>query len=756
MQSGARRRGQASVPAAPPRVPPPAPAPGNIARQLSVREGEGQGRRARRMMGALERRLDEEHWRLPSAIAQLQRHIAARAARELRTCLLALNRKLLANALEADEATEMKADAVLFGLPEALVAIIRASAESAEERAVAESGLSLWHELQVESLSLLRELCFAVPSYARGLALDAPLMVALFGRLREAPLFDHVVALLEEILCAGSVNPYLPPDTFDLAAVPDVLGLIGALSGRQLAFFCRLLVLLIFEPQERQLPAALKAAEAPRAEGGVALVERNQELLLSQPWLLDRLITLLHLQHVVPPGSNLYTQMSHADLFQLFTGHEDAAEWAELRAQADAALALAADAAAAPTPPAQLSFRDLTMAVHQIELLFSLCALLTGKRRAHVQDAMAARGVVRSLSRLFDAIDWRPLAAHEHVRPHNSPNCECGPETAMRVQFLRVLLNLCDRDSPNLLNKLLLLTPAELATLDLPPAVRAEAEARAALGCAGSEGIAVKLIKQFMRQPRDSSLRFWFASALEAFFRGGERHLQLFAVRHGLLDHLVAELVADDAGPAAAMLPVFDLLGELLKFNPAALAQLSQRLGPYQLDKLTALLASRLVDSNVFVRSIMLTTAAAAAEGVTLRDDRLVAWFERERTRLLRDLMECVSVDGLTQENICCLNTTLIGLVLVARNGPAHLAAFVERLWEGELEAGREPRRLFENFAALTRFWRSYYRTRRRDCDSLQFSSRIPFAEWTATHQHVSALLAHHLAGEAPPPPRPT
>ena len=41
-------------------------------------------------------------------------------------------------------------------------------------------------------------------------------------------------------------------DTFDLSKVPDLGAIMESFSSRQLSFFCRLLVLLIFESSVRE------------------------------------------------------------------------------------------------------------------------------------------------------------------------------------------------------------------------------------------------------------------------------------------------------------------------------------------------------------------------------------------------------------------------------------------------------------------------------------------------------------------------
>ena len=54
------------------------------------------------------------------------------------------------------------------------------------------------------------------------------------------------MSLLEEILAVRI-------ETFSLALVPDLYALIAKFTARQLAHFCRVLSLVLFEPEDRQI-----------------------------------------------------------------------------------------------------------------------------------------------------------------------------------------------------------------------------------------------------------------------------------------------------------------------------------------------------------------------------------------------------------------------------------------------------------------------------------------------------------------------
>ena len=90
------------------------------------------------------------------------------------------------------------------------------------------------------AMAVLREHIFASATPPEGACMHAPFIHFLFRKMACAPLFDNAVCLAEEILA-------LREQTFDLGCVTGFHGLIRGFSTRQLAFFCRVLALVVFE-----------------------------------------------------------------------------------------------------------------------------------------------------------------------------------------------------------------------------------------------------------------------------------------------------------------------------------------------------------------------------------------------------------------------------------------------------------------------------------------------------------------------------
>jgi hypothetical protein len=214
-------------------------------------------------------------------------------------------------------------------------------ARDLSEEIVNQKLVGCWNELFMS----LRELIYAMPVLVEnGEVLDGGDFVPfLFTLLAHDSCFDGAAALIEEILTvqSQSLHQLPPPDdtametavrsvgyaasasTFFLGNVPDLYELWGGFNCRQLAHFCRLLALLIFEPEDRQVlesPAVLKSIEllqlrrdrAARA-GRDATVDMNQAVLLGDLDLVKKLLKLLRVMNFGPSltRSTPYQVMSH-------------------------------------------------------------------------------------------------------------------------------------------------------------------------------------------------------------------------------------------------------------------------------------------------------------------------------------------------------------------------------------------------------------------------------------------------------------
>ncbi|KAG0714863.1 Short transient receptor potential channel 4-associated protein [Chionoecetes opilio] len=158
---------------------------------------------------------------------------------------------------------------------------------------------------------------------------------------------------------------------------------------------------------------------------------------------------------------------------------------------------------------------------------------------------------------------------------------------------------------------------------------------------------------------------------------------------------------------------------------------------PFGEKQLFLLVTKNLVDSNMLVRSLVLShdffvrvqgVEAFAAKSRTLHH---VSTF-KQRLIFLVQLIKTISVDTLTQENVSCLNTSLVILMLAHKH--SELPLYLEAL-----RTHVEPH-LLTNLRSLLRFWQTHYlHNKDKDCNTLQRSSGISFDFWRET---VSTLVA--------------
>lgn len=134
---------------------------------------------------------------------------------------------------------------VMFGGMRLLLMVLEPPLSKPDARQILSSTIQRHVELWNEVLVILREVCFAVPTLADSIFTDSHL-VFLFTLLSHDYVFENTMNLLEEILAVRR-------DTFCLSLVPDFFQLVQRLSARRLAHFCRVLALLLFEPEDRQI-----------------------------------------------------------------------------------------------------------------------------------------------------------------------------------------------------------------------------------------------------------------------------------------------------------------------------------------------------------------------------------------------------------------------------------------------------------------------------------------------------------------------
>ena len=269
-----------------------------------------------------------------------------------------------------------------------------------------------------------------------------------------------------------------------------------------------------------------------------------------------------------------------------------------------------------PSPTAakkELQFHAMFLNPHHVELLFVLCTLLSGRRKINVQQKLASLGLADILLDMYGRMSWesKPFHGHNPMEHIHGPGCDCNPESALRVQYLRLVHNSYDRDFLGNSYKVLLLSTAEKELLN-----RCKSPSEVSLEGffigSSDRGIFTRIVHTLLKEPVESVYRFWLSSCLESFLRGSSPDEQVFIAISGILSYTVKHIVDMGIRPSATtnLQTAFDLLGELVKGNQHTIEMVDSALGETNFSRFMDAVMSNLVDSNVFVRSLYLSIDA--------------------------------------------------------------------------------------------------------------------------------------------------
>ena len=279
---------------------------------------------------------------------------------------------------------------------------------------------------------------------------------------------------------------------------------------------------------------------------------------------------------------------------------------------------------------------------YQIEMLFVLSTLLGSKRKVDTQNELSKLNIIELLTSYLEYIEWgniysdsqRPSFNEENIdisddTAYHGRGCNCDCDSALKIQYLRLLYSFCGRDSENLENKLRLFTEKdirnflEIGYLDLIKIVLRDKylfyknnkdvkfntefmnlikifkldnenefnkiknkfkdiENLIFNICTPSNikfliqfynkndkqmGLFIKLIFKYMQECFYSSARFWISSCIEVMLRGNNTFLQTYAIYSGLLYCLLNDILYGKQDKNQTLQISFDILGELVKFN---------------------------------------------------------------------------------------------------------------------------------------------------------------------------------------------
>ena len=483
------------------------------------------------------------------------------------------------------------------------------------------------------------------------------------------------------------------PQTFSLCSVPMLKEVLCALDKKKLSSLCRILSIAMSDLDTLEQNKNLLAQNKQKRSSleSIPIREVNQELVMSVPGLLENILDIAVSKNYFPRHANSPTEIDNwmrfiddcisNDLGSELSNVRNNQSFAptaigfERPGQQDSNVmfSITGQSLTLPIEPQSNSHLSgthhfhnagISMAEHlltRVEALYVLSLLLIGKHRKQMQKELAEFGLIPRLSELMDSFVWKNSSGRSrtwNLVGHFS-GCECSPEVAVKIQFLRLLHSYCDQNP----YKHLLLTPCELDELqrikspdlprnsfhenpenvldsfiphnhtshssDLPNPIQSTSTDSATvrsttsnktdsavtqpipsisvhLMCGGTHGLLSKIIEVLKKEPTQSTFRFWLCRAIESFLRGRISYSdQIFLLRRGLLQHVTASIINTEHRTIQHEIiqSSFDLLGEMVKFNIDACQQLDAILNTEaKLKKTMILINDNLIDSNMFIR----------------------------------------------------------------------------------------------------------------------------------------------------------
>uniref|UniRef100_A0A803YLK7 Transient receptor potential cation channel subfamily C member 4 associated protein n=1 Tax=Meleagris gallopavo TaxID=9103 RepID=A0A803YLK7_MELGA len=567
-------------------------------------------------------------------------------------------------------------------------------------------------DLIKDCLSILYNTCICTEGVTRRLAERNDFVLFLFTLMTNKKTFLQTATLIEDILGVKK-------EMIQLDDIPNLASLVSSFDQQQLANFCRILAVTISEldtgSDDKHTLLAKNAQQKKNL--GPSRAEVNQATLLNIPGFIERLCKLATRKVSETTGTSSflqeleewYTWLDNALVLDaLMRVANEEAEQSSTESSDESGLANTSTRTQLPQ-----SMKIMHEIMYKLEVLYVLCVLLMGRQRNQVHKMIAEFKLIPGLNNLFDKLIWRKHSASALVLHGHNQNCDCSPDITLKIQFLRLLQSFSDHHE--------------------------------SLVCDGKRGLLTRLLQVMKKEPAESSFRFWQARAVESFLRGTTSYAdQMFLLKRGLLEHILYCIVDSECKSRDVLQSYFDLLGELMKFNIDAFKRFNKYINTDEKFQIFLnQINSSLVDSNMLVRCITLSldrfeNQSDAKVAEVLSECRLLTYMSQMSMRMsfLFRLINIIHVQTLTQENVSCLNTSLVILMLARRK--EKLPFYLRTLQQMEYTE-KYPGFILNNFHSLLRFWQQHYLNKDKDSTCLENSSCISFTYWKET---VSILLS--------------
>ena len=447
-------------------------------------------------------------------------------------------------------------------------------------------------------------------------------------------------------------------------------------------------------------------------------------------------------------------------------------------------------------------------ATNQIEMLFVLSTLLGSKRKIEIQDKLGDLNIIENLSSYLEFIEWgnifnnniRPAFAEQRINiqddsAYHGPGCCCDCDTALKIQYLRLIYSFCCRDGNNFHNKIKLFSIQDVENFlnkgyfhiiqifmkqkyeyyknkegtffnknfdtiyeklnlsQINPSKNSYDISEDLINMCdisniqkeidiynkddNKVGLLQKLIYKYMQECYYSSAKFWLSSCIEVILRGNNSFFQTYLACSGLMPCLLYDILYSNSDQSQILQLSFDILGELIKLNKGNFYILNY----FLVDKkefsdfcIKVIHKDKLVDSNVFLRAIILTNYFFDEDDKKNKIEeknyftngcKICSFIKKNLYKIFILLINVVKETNVNQTNISCINTGLLILIIeYLKNNLSEFLNKIKEIFKEEAING------LKNFKGLLKMWINFYHYRPKDSASLQYSTTISFNNW--------------------------
>eukprot|EP01132_Coremiostelium_polycephalum_P003333 gene3333-4178_t len=540
-----------------------------------------------------------------------------------------------------------------------------------------------------------------------------------FGLLEFTITQDVTIHLLNEIF-------FSIPRPFDLRTIKNFHQVINKLSDPQLYSLLKILTECTFEDGDNSIERTIEFRNSLAIQYSI-----NKSIILGVSNILERVVSMLeytlHNDWVSPMFSDMITDNSD-DNFNDFINEaitEDTIS--NLFTQFNLPTTTTTNNTTIQNP--LIRIQEFTTAAYQSDILIFLYCIASGNRTLPTLTKLSELGLPKIIEQIFISLDWSKSERNDDFNPY----------FIKKNQVIRILLLFFEVDTINEGKKDFMLSPHDLHIL------RNGGETDCKEDCKWSDrpNILTRLYHSFLQSYPDTTHEKSILSyAIETAMRTYGTQLRLYYTRCGLLKKLLTDCIRNPSFIQTS----FDLLAELIKENRYIFQQMNQIFDqdPSLFREFSEILVGNLIQTNVCLRVLILSLHKFKDEDIKNNHNekqrypfescKINQLIQENQDNIFKLLVLCFKDNEINLDNICCLNTGILYLMVKKKEGSLP-DNYVNKIMEIDREE-KEKANLEENSIGFIRLlkqlletWKSFYTFNSKDVKNLEMSSGFKFLE---------------------------